>query len=208
MPCVVSAIADEVLWVWPRHLEGETELNQTHFVVVAHLPPRCLGLFIFPISSDRRRQNTSHRVYIFLPILKRYLAPFRSFYSAGLLWLASGNALLPPEAIPQSSDPKSIDFGFRIGLERYSAPWLSSKPTPLRRTCCSRCLPATYPVAVQHASQRLRVLLGRALGRLVLYEQTRLPKFHRQLAQVVHAGKEPLFPNQGHMAFASVRLDL
>ena len=41
---VVSAIADEVLWLGLDHVEVETELNQTHFVVVGRM------------RTDRERQ--------------------------------------------------------------------------------------------------------------------------------------------------------
>jgi hypothetical protein len=41
---VVSAIADEVLWLGLDHVEVETELNQTHFVVVGRM------------RADRERQ--------------------------------------------------------------------------------------------------------------------------------------------------------
>jgi hypothetical protein len=41
---VVSAIANEVLWLGLDHVEVESELNQTHFVVVGRM------------RADRERQ--------------------------------------------------------------------------------------------------------------------------------------------------------
>src|SRR6516165_5360772 len=63
---VVSAIADEVLWLGSDHVEVETELNQTHFVVVGRM------------RTDRERQAMAiHNRHDFqaLSALRRISAP-------------------------------------------------------------------------------------------------------------------------------------